>query len=192
MSPYTVTADDALWLARAVEAEGPVQAIVAATLINGFCFVRSRGYSKSLAAFVRAYAQPVNPRWYTSGDLLLAALEKMTIAERAAELAKAERRERLHSTVNTFSPLTSQAVHAALNGRTAIPPHATDYAAAHIDAEPKGYTPITEPKKGVNRLWARAGALAWPGYTVDATDAWPWLVGAAIAGVVAWRALGVA
>lgn len=187
MPPYTVTAEDALWLARAVEAEGPVQAQVAATLLNGFCFVRSRGYTKPLTAFVRAYAQPINPRWFAAGDLFLAWLEGKSQSERAAGLKAAERRERVHSACVSFSPGTQAAVSAALNGRAGIPPSATDYAAAYVDASGKGYAPLTAPAAGVNRLWARPGADKWAGYLSDATDAWPWLVALLVFGFVVYR-----
>lgn len=201
MQPYAVTADDALWLARAVEAEGPVQAEVAATLINGFCFVRSRGYTRSLATFIRAYAQPVNPRWYPDGDLHREQLAHLKAAAGGAESGEqwaaaeaerkaAEKRVTLHSTRVAFARGTQEAVSAALNGRTQIPPNATDYAAAWIDATKKGYTALAPPTKGINRLWARGGAETWTGYLTDATDAWPWLLVIAAAGFVAWRQWG--
>jgi hypothetical protein len=191
MTPYTITPDDSIWLARAVEAEGPIQAQVAAALVNGFCFVRSRGYTKSLTQFIRAYSQPINPRWFTTGDLFVASLESKTPSERAEASKAAERRERLHSARIAFSPGTQAAVSDALNGRTGIPPSATDYAAPNADASGKGYTAITEKMPGVNRLWARPGAETWAGYLVDATDAWPWLVSVLIVGVLAWKGFSV-
>jgi hypothetical protein len=189
MAPYTVTEGDALWLARAVEAEGPVQSQVAAALINGFCFARSRGYTKPLTAFVRAYAQPVNPRWYATGDLFLAWLEGKSDSEKIEGRKTAERREHVHSARAVFSPGTQAAVTAALNGRALIPASATDYAAAYVDASGKGYKPVSEPKAGQNRLWSRPGADKWTGYVIDATDAWPWLVTLAVVGVLAWKGI---
>jgi hypothetical protein len=189
MAPYSVTSDDALWLARAVEAEGPVQAQVAATLINGFTFARARGYQKTLATFVRAYAQPVNPRWYAAGDLFLASLVGKSDSEKAEAVKDAERRERVHSQRLAFTPGTQAAVIAALNGRVNLPRGATDYAAAYIDASHKKYVALTPSTKGVNRLWSRPGAADWAGYLVDATDAWPWLVAALVLGFVAYRGI---
>jgi hypothetical protein len=186
MEPYQVTADDALWLARAVEAEGPVQSQVAATLVNGFCFVRARrGYKGSLASWIRAYAQPCNPRWYTNGDLFLASIADKSEAEKAAARTQASKRERVHSARRTFTQATQAAVSAALNGiGSTIPPTATDYAAANVNASSKGYTALADSKGGVNRLWHRPGAETWAGYIVDATDAWPWLVGVLLVGAV--------
>lgn len=184
MKPYSVTDQDALWLARAVEAEGPVQSQVAATLINGFCFVRSRGYSRDLSTWLRAYAQPINPRWYPTGDLYLksSGATSSSASERAEALAAAKRRETVHSARVSFSPGTQAAVVSALNGRVLYPRNATDYAAPTHDASGKGYTPLEPPKAGQNRLWARPGAETWAGYVVDATDAWPWLVGLVLLG----------
>jgi hypothetical protein len=187
MAPYTVTEADVLWLARAVEAEGAIQSQVAATLVNGFCFQRSRGQSRDLATFVRAYAQPCNPRWYPLGDLYLRDIEGKTPSELKQATAAAERRAAVHSARTTFSAGTREAVIAALNGRAVIPPTATDYAAPEIDATGKGYTPLVPPIAGRNRLWARPGAETWAGYVVDATDAWPWLVGVVLLGFAAWR-----
>ena len=186
MPPYTVTADDALWLARAVEAEGPIQQEVAAALVNGFAFTRSRGSQLTLRGFVRAYAQPLNPDWYLTGKLFLKSLEGKSDAEKAELRKIAERRERIHSTRTTFTPATQAAVADALNGRVAIPKNATDYAAAWVDASGKGYKPIGAAVPGVNRLWSRPGADKWAGYLVDATDAWPWLLTIAVMGFVAW------
>jgi hypothetical protein len=187
MQPYTVTDNDVLWLARAVEAEGPIQSQVAGALVNGFCFQRSRGQTRDLTSHVRAYAQPVNPRWYALGDLFLKDVAGKSEAARKLATAAADRRERVHSTRGTFSAGTHAAVIAALNGRAEIPSNATDYAAAHIDATSKGYTPLEPPQSSRNRLWSRPGAEAWAGYLVDATDAWPWLVGVALVGFVVWR-----
>lgn len=189
MAPYSVTSDDALWLARAVEAEGPVQAQVAATLINGFTFARARGYQKTLGTFVRAYSQPINPRWYASGDLFLASLDGKSDSQKTEALKDAERRERVHSQRLAFTPGTQSAVMAALNGRVTLPRGATDYAAAYIDASHKQYVPLTPSTKGVNRLWSRPGAADWTGYLVDATDAWPWLVALLVLGFVAYRGI---
>jgi hypothetical protein len=189
MAPYTVTSDDALWLARAVEAEGPVQAQVAATLISGFAFARSRGFTKPLATFVRAYAQPVNPRWYHDGDLYLASIAAMSDSQKAAALKDAQRRESVHSMRIAFTPGTQSAVMAALNGRVILPRGTTDYAAANIDATHKQYVALTPVAKGVNRLWSRPGAADWAGYLIDATDAWPWLVALLVLGFVAYRGI---
>lgn len=64
---YTLTAEDFLELARAVEFEGPPQDCVAWTLLQRFAFLYP--LYKSLAVFIRAYAQPINPAWFPNGPL---------------------------------------------------------------------------------------------------------------------------
>lgn len=174
---YALTAGDRLWLMRAVQAEGPVQSQVAEALVNLFALTLERkgngtsplgGQSHSLQSLVRAYAQPVNPRWYAAGDLHLAALAKAkTPAERASLESLAEKRENFHSTRNVFDPAVIAAVESALRGRHAT--DVTDYAAQHIDARAKGYEARSEPRPGQNRLWTRKPG--WAGYAASAA-AW--------------------
>lgn len=171
MAPYVVTADDALWLSRAVEAEGPPQPQVAATLINGFCWARAtKGYRGSLTTWVRAYAQPVNPRWYPDGDLFQKSIEKLSQPQKIAQIATAAKRATTHSTRTSFSAGTKAAVTAALAGLVKFDPKTTDYAVHSLDASKKGYAALSPAQPGVNRLWARPGTQSWPGYVVDAAE----------------------
>lgn len=161
---YAPTADDELWLKRAVEAEGPNAHQVARALVNGFGFVFASGtYATAyptLAHFVRAYAQPINPRWFPEGDLFL---KSVGGAPTAADIAKAARRRDMHATRNTFSADTIDAVREALS--TSYPSDVTDYAAPTLDASKKGMVARSEATPGVNRLWTRKAG--WPGYAVD-------------------------
>ena len=171
---YVVTPADRLWLLRAVQAEGPVQAQVAEALVNLFAYRMSRGElnpssgkAPSLQSLIRAYAQPVNPRWYLDGDLHRAALSRaQTDGERAALRSAAERRERLHSTRTVFDAGVTAAVDAALRGahRTDV----TDYAAAWVDSS-ANYVARSPAVKGRNRLWTRAPG--WAGYVASAAAA---------------------
>lgn len=162
LGSYQPSPDDYLWLLRAVAAEGPVQAQVAQTLVNLFCLLRSKGYKGTLTDLVRAYAQPVNPRWYINGDLFIKANTDGVPADAAA----ARRRERVHSKLRKFSDETFRAVETALEtGLTDVPAHATDYAAWGVDASKKGYVLLsTDRPRGRNQLWARDPK--WTGYTV--------------------------
>lgn len=161
---YSATSADVLWLARAVQAEGEPRYIVAATLVNGFMYARSaRGYRGSLAEWVRAYAQPVNPRWFPDGDLFREAVRKHPEdAEKLLQIAK--RRELELSTRTTFDPHTREAVERALQHAPALA-NATDYAASWVVREPP-WQPLTGPSPGRNRFWARPGAVDWRGYRV--------------------------
>jgi len=62
---YVLTAADFLDLARAVEYEGPPKLGVAWTLIQRFAYLYP--VYPTLSKFVKAYSQPVNPRWFPSG-----------------------------------------------------------------------------------------------------------------------------
>ncbi len=161
---YAVTTDDRLWLLRAVQSEGPPQLDVARALVNLFCYLRAYGDKRALADVVRAYAQPINPRWFTSGDLYVASLAKAgSPQERATLVAKAQTRERVHSTRMKFDAGVIDAVKRALE--QPFPSDVTDYAASWVDATSKGYAPRSEPGAGRNRLWTRAAG--WAGYWVE-------------------------
>lgn len=158
---YSVTDADRLWLSRAVEAEGPPRDRVARALVNGFAYARSKGkYSGSLMGWVRAYAQPVNSRWFTSGDLFKKHLAQAPAEERAELTRRAYTREAKHATRTEFTPETVAAVNEALSGVYAS--DVTDYAAATLDATHKGYVPRSVAKVGENRFWTRA--VGWTGY----------------------------
>lgn len=164
---YRPTRDDRLWLLRAVQAEGPVHAQVAQALINRFTLLRHRDPSlyPTLAGFVRAYAQPVNPRWMRGGDKLRAALERAdTDGRRRLQMLAAKRAE--HSARTQFDAEVVAAVDRALTaGPVDLPAKdVTDYAAAAKDAS-SYLEPRTAPRRGRNRLWT--AAPGWPGYRVE-------------------------
>lgn len=198
-TPYEVRQSDVLWLLRAVQAEGADQREVAAVLLNGFAWARAmNGYRGTLTDWIRAYAQPVNAAWYPNGEKHQKALAAATTdAARKALTAKAEKRERVHSTRTKFTESTQRAVHAALTGQVKIPAQATDYAAPNVDATKKGYRPlqILDPKSNKNRLWARPGTEQWEGFAVAGVvtpKRFPWLTVflaaclAAIGAAVVW------
>lgn len=157
-SVYEPTAQDELWLLRAVAAEGAPRARVARALVNGFMLSRIRGSKGTLARFVRSYAQPVNPAWYPDGALFLAH------PRTPAQMAAAVKRRDVHSAKSTFDAETRDAVARALN--TPFPSDVTDYAAENVDATSKGYLSRSEPVRGENRFWTRAPGFA--GYGLEA------------------------
>ena len=89
---YNLTDRDRVMLARAVHFEGPPQAAVAWTLLQRFAAVHSEGYYDSLADFVQAYAQPINPRWTRTGDLFQTRYKGLLAAGKTAEAAEEMRR----------------------------------------------------------------------------------------------------
>lgn len=127
------TYDDQLWLARAVEAEGEPRDLIAQTLVNRWVTLADRGSADSLADTVRAYSQPVNPRWFPDGDLFRAALNAAAPADRARLLARAERRRDELSRVTLFSSETREAVRRAFEGPITIPAGALHFAPETAD-----------------------------------------------------------
>lgn len=160
MRDYKVTAEDKLWLLRAVHAEGKVHSEVAEALVNLFAATRARGVTQSLERLVRAYAQPVNPRWFPDGDLFLRKLGREPDSEVALRAAALRRRD-VHSKQVDFPPHVVRAVDYALSGvhQTDV----TDYAAHWHDASSK-YVARSEVTPGVNRMWTRFPG--WSGYSV--------------------------
>lgn len=163
---YSPTHEDVLWLKRAVQAEGPPRARVAATLVNKFMWARARLNSRrTLAQFVRAYAQPVNPRWFIGGDLYEAKVRnpKLTEKQRSAERNAALLRERVHSTRDSFKGETESAVQQALTSAPELR-DATDYAKWDAPGKP-GMVALTQAVPGTNRFWRAPAAEGWAGYT---------------------------
>lgn len=170
---YVPTFEDVQWLLRAVEREGEPVRDVAHVLVNLFMYRRAHGQGgSSLASLVRAYAQPVNPRWFPDGDKHLERVRNER-DERMVRLLEAVARDRRdeHSTRTHFRETTAAAVRAALSesyGRDW-----TDYAAPTFDASVRGYElrqagqkadyARREPAK--NAFWTRAPG--WSGYAVE-------------------------
>lgn len=123
-----LTRDDLVWLSRAVEAEGEPRHLVAQTLVNRWAWlhdVMPHAYP-ALASLVRAYAQPVNPRWFVTGDKYAEAVRENPTHE--PELKRqALRRELEHSVRVDFRPATVAAVTQAVHGPVTLPAGAVDY-----------------------------------------------------------------
>lgn len=175
---YEPTEDDKLWLLRAVQAEGAPQLGVARALVNRFMMLRAsnaRPLHQTLAAFVRAYAQPVNSRWFPDGELFLSKTRT------PLEVQQATLRRDAHSKRNTFDDKVRASVARALS--TPFMSDVTDYAVPSLDGTKKGLTARGEPIKGENRFWtARPG---WLGYFTSGSSVALVLFVAAVA-LAAW------
>jgi hypothetical protein len=191
---YEPTAEDLLWMARAVEAEGKPQELVAQTLVNGFLWAReSLGSKRTLGEWAQAYSQPISPLWMPGGARYEEAMQTARDdSERAAVQAAGWRRQQEHATRTRFSPLTREAIRAALTKPPRYP-GAVDFAAAYVP-KPESWRAFTFPaaNEKTNKLWARPGALGWPGYLVQnggstANGATPWLAAAGIGVLVLMR-----
>ena len=147
-----------------MEGEGPAQAQVAQCLVNRFLYLRMRrpGLYDTLEALVRAYSQPVNPRWVRGGDRFEAAYRASSALQRRTMDVQHERRLG-HQTRTVFSPETTQAVDKALLGSSDIPPNAVHFAAPGVGGG--GMHILTKPK-GANWLYSTQGSRFWEGYGV--------------------------
>lgn len=140
---YAPTADDRTWLLRAVQREGQPRRLVAQTLVNRFAWLHSRGHYPTLASFVRAYAQPVNPRWYPEGDLHRAAVSTiqnkpdLSSSQKRDQVAELEKRAAARRDVvavsSRFDPPVVEAVDRALElGAVDLEPGTVHFAAPTI------------------------------------------------------------
>jgi hypothetical protein len=160
------TDGDALWLRRAVEREGKPRELVAQALVNRWAMLHDQpgpAAYPSLASFVRAYAQPVNPRWFPEGDIHLATLEAHAprgAAHRADMIARAEARRDVHSTRKIFRDETLQAVTRALEGPVTLPAGVTEYAADSKSARATHGTPYRS-LPGENAFWVRSPGVLY-------------------------------
>ncbi len=161
---YLPTEKDRLWLLRAVEGEGPDQTQVAQVLTNRFLYLRARlpnAYA-TLADLVRAYSQPVNPRWMRGGDKWDAAWSRAKTEAKRTELLALDKRRRAHSARTTFAASTEAAVTRALTaGSLDIPPTAVHFAAPGQGR--KSLPALTQPRNA-NWLHTEAPAATWQGY----------------------------
>lgn len=116
IAEYEPTEQDALWLARAVEREGPPHKGVAWTLVQRFAWLHPTGTYPTVASLVQAYAQPVNPRWFPDGDKHQQYLTTLSSQAQVAEAnLRAERRREYASTPwEHLSPEAKAAANEAL------------------------------------------------------------------------------
>ena len=160
------TDGDALWLRRAVEREGEPKALVAQALVNRWAMLQDRPAGASyptLTSFVRAYAQPVNPRWFPAGDLHQAQLEAHAprgAAHRADMIARAEARRDDYSARKIFRDETNQAARPALEGPVTLPAGVTDYAADSSSARATHGAPYRS-QPGENAFWIHSPGVLY-------------------------------
>jgi hypothetical protein len=158
-TPYVLTVTDYTDLARAVEREGPPKAAVAWTLLQRFGLLYP--LYKDLSTFVKAYAQPINPQWFSTGARHLAENQRLKDPLLVArENTAASQREGWAKTPLTkISADTLLVLDRIFAGKTRSPlPLASHYAA------PITRKSITEARK------AQADFAAKRGYTVYPTS----------------------
>lgn len=120
---------DRVELARAVEAEGSPRDLVAQALVNRWAHLRDAGAAQPLGELVRAYAQPLSPRWMPLGDRHLAAMQNAANDNERQELARrAQQRADVHAVRELFTDDTLAAVRQALGGPLTLNPSIVHFA----------------------------------------------------------------
>ncbi len=147
---------DRVELARAVEAEGEPRELVAQALVNRWAHLRDNGAVMPLGELVRAYSQPLSPRWFPYGDRHVSAMREAESDQERAELAeRAQRRVQVHAVRDRFTAATLAAVRHALAGPLTIDPRIVHFA---IDTpERRARLPIIEAHNGVGFYGAEQG-----------------------------------
>jgi hypothetical protein len=74
---YKVTPEDRVTFGRCIWREGKPRTAVGHTLIQRFASLYPKTYS-NFSDFLRAYCQPINPRWFTTGNLHKARVARLT------------------------------------------------------------------------------------------------------------------
>lgn len=182
---YPVTPTDREWFIRCLWREGAPAETVGHVLLQRFALLAS-GAAKyaTLTNFLRAYCQPVNPRWFPGGDLtikaLAAAKKKKDTAAVEKILKRAKQRMVYSSTpIANIRPAFVQLADKILYGLSSSPaPAATHFTMSFAEpsdteaialqkarafAEKRGliHVPIREgQKQGVN--WFFRGAKSPP------------------------------
>lgn len=160
---YSPTDEDRIWLLRAVAGEGRDHREVAQALAQRFRFLRETrpGLYPTLASLVRAYSQPVNPRWLPGGDKFEAA----RAAGKSSASDAAVRRRRVHHARVDFDPqVVSAAGEALCMLRAGWPPNAIAPEVTHFAAPDKNRPHMIErttARDGRNRLWTTQGSVRW-------------------------------
>jgi len=119
---YILTETDVLDLTRSAWREGEPVAGVIHTLIQRYAATYPKKAWPSLSLFLRDYVQPINPRWFLSGDLHIAYANRLKgeDLERAIERAKA-REQYAKTPLNKIPARYKTIVQAVLNGAIKTP-----------------------------------------------------------------------
>lgn len=103
---YTLTPTDYLWWVRAIWREGKPQIAVGHTLLQRFAYLYSTGKKyPTLASFLRAYCQPINPLWLPGGRLSDAKIARLVRTGNKTG-ADAERQRAKQRAIYSQTPLS--------------------------------------------------------------------------------------
>jgi hypothetical protein len=156
-----ITPGEWLWFARSLNHEGAPMEGNAWTMLQRFAFMYPR--FKKFGDFVRAFSQPVNPKFYPDGSKHLEWMAAATTDERRADLTRrAERRLRFaREGWSDISPRVKITLAKILAGELPSPvPGAIDFAAVadpEAHARARGLT-LVRATPGQNSFFTKAGA----------------------------------
>jgi len=179
---YEITAEDLLWLGRAAQGEGGDPRAVIWAMLQRFSLPAFRHTFPTLTSFVRAFSQPVNPRWMRGGDKCATGGSGYGTPDCAERLL--DRREEMSSRdPATFSADVKAAIAALSKGSLANPvprvvnfavgDRAREYVAAHPGSQLVGCCYIITPE-----------SARWPNnYVALGPSTWPYVVGGFVAGL---------
>ena len=191
---YEITDTDILWLGRAAQGEGDDPRAIIWAMLQRFSLPSFRRAFPTLTGFVRAFSQPVNPRWMRGGDKCAPTGSGYGTPDCAPELL--DRRER-HSAMSptSFSPVVKAAIAALRKGALPNPvpkvvnfaarPRAQEYVATHPGSQLVGGIYIITPE-----------SAQWPDgwVSLGPSSPWPIVIGIGIstlavgaAGYMFWR-----
>lgn len=200
---YQLTPTDILWLARSVEFEGGTNpAGVIWTYAQRLALPSVRSSYPTLASLVRAHSQPVNPKWARDGEFCRpggsyadkpqCSEDKLARRDRAQSISWDDISTRTRDLVIKFA-------HAELSNPV---PRSVDFADSSVSTGFLARNPAARViLKAGNWFIGTAQSLLWPkehvrvqyrGLWSDESGSasglvWIALLGAGIAGVLAWR-----
>lgn len=138
---YTVTPTDRQWFIRCLWREGTPAETVGHTLLQRFALLASQGAKyPTMTSFLRAYCQPVNPRWFPGGDkseaFIKRAEKRGDVAAAKTERERAKRRIGYARTpINEIKPRFRELADRILAGSSVSPaPKATHFTMSFADS----------------------------------------------------------
>lgn len=174
---YELTADDALWAARAAACEAGGRADGTAAVLWTWASLFAKSSYGSFGALVRAHSQPVNPVWRATGDACRpggswgARAPGNYFDEPECSVEKLMRRERCRTLEwEEIAPVVRDVVTAFAAGKLPNPvPRAVDF--AHTSVRAKAGLKVVK-NYGGNVFYTTEQSRAWPSnfVTMMATD----------------------
>ena len=179
---YQLTASDLDWLSREIANEGGNDAATLWTMAQRLYMLRA--HFSSMTSMIRAFSQPINPRWLAGGDLCAAHPTQCTVDEQ---------QKRAHAQdPNTVYPRSLAFVQSwaagqipnpvprAVDFRRAMPPQISMVASGAVTPDP---APATATWRATARRTGPRTSFSLPGWEAAGGGG---IAGAVALAVVAW------